>query len=112
MPATQEPESINKHYIIKENDIIIAGICANIYIWKIMCVELLFVDEAYRNKNLGTVLLQRVEEEVKSMGAKLVHLDTFDFQAKGFYLKQGYAVFGVLDNYPQGHKRYYLKKSL
>ena len=26
-------------------------------------------------------------------GAKLIHLDTFDFQAKEFYEKQGYIVF-------------------
>ena len=42
----------------------------------------------------------------------LIHLDTCDFQSKDFYLKQGYEIFGVLDNCPKGHKRYYLKKML
>lgn len=112
VPATQEPEVINIHYVIKEQDTIIAGICADIYIWKILFISLLFVDENHRNKNLATLLLKRVEEEAKVMGATLVHLDTFDFQAKDFYLKQGYEVFGVLKDCPPGHKRYYMKKNL
>ena len=45
-------------------------------------------------------------------GAKLIHLDTFDFQAKEFYEKQGYIVFGILENCPEKHYRYYLKKVL
>ncbi|WP_202127900.1 hypothetical protein [Clostridium sp. C2-6-12] len=40
----------------------------------------------------------------------LLHLDTFDFQAKDFYLKHGYEVFGVLDDCPMEHKRYYMKR--
>jgi hypothetical protein len=39
-------------------------------------------------------------------------LDTFDFQARGFYERNGYELFGTLDDCPPGHKRYYLKKAL
>jgi len=46
------------------------------------------------------------------MGATLAHLDTFDFQAKDFYIKNSYKIFGVLENCPAGHKRYYFSKSL
>lgn len=112
VPATQKPEAIDIHYIVKENDTIVAGICADIYTWKIMYLELLFVNEGHRNKNLATMLLQRVEKEAKAMGVHLSHTDTYDFQAKDFYLKQGYEIFGVLDDCPPGHKRYYLKKVL
>ena len=35
-----------------------------------------------------------------------------NFQAKDFYIKHGYEVFGVLDDCPKGHKRYYMKKVL
>ena len=112
VPATQEPEAIDMHYVIKENDIIIAGICADVYTWKIMNILLLFVEESHRNKGLATILLQRVEEEAKAMGVTLVHTDSYDFQAKDFYIKHGYEVFGVLDDCPHGHKRYYLKKTL
>lgn len=112
VPATQKTEAIDIHYVIKENDAIIGGICADVYTWKIMYLELLFVDEAHRNKSLASYLLQRVEKEAKAMGVKLVHTDTYEFQAKDFYLKHGYEIFGVLDDCPEGYKRYYLKKVL
>ena len=41
-------------------------------------------------------MLAEVESAAKEKGCYLIHLDTFDFQAKEFYEKQGYAVFGVL----------------
>jgi len=46
------------------------------------------------------------------MGCRISHLDTFDFQAKGFYEKLGYTVFGVLEDCPEGHNRYYMSKKL
>lgn len=112
LPPTQNPETIFKIYVIKENGMAVAGIYAVIYLWKILFVDVLFVNEAHRGKDLGSILLRKVEDEAKAIGVKLAHLDTFDFQAKGFYEKQGYEVFGVLDDCPEGHKRYYLKKKL
>ncbi|MBS0287494.1 MAG: GNAT family N-acetyltransferase [Proteobacteria bacterium] len=101
-----------KDYIFKDNDVIIAGIRSCFYLGECLSINVLFVDEKYRHNGLGTLLLNKVENEAKAMGAKLVHLDTFDFQAKDFYLKHGYEIFGVLEDCPKGHKRYYLKKIL
>ena len=53
-----------------------------------------------------------MENEAKALGVKLSLLDTFDFQAKDFYLKHGYEIFGVLKDCPAGHERYYLSKGL
>ncbi len=112
VPATQQPEVITLNYAIKENDQIVGGICAEMYVWKIVYVSVLFVEKAHRHKGLAIFLLQRLEKDARALGATLVHLDTFEFQAKDFYLKQGYEIFGVLDDCPQGKKRYYLKKIL
>lgn len=112
IPPTQNPETIFKIYVIKENGFTVAGIYAVIYLWKILFVDVLFVNEEHRGKDLGSILLRKVEDEAKAIGVKLAHLDTFDFQAKGFYEKQGYEVFGVLDDCPEGHKRFYMKKKL
>jgi len=38
-------------------------------------------------------------------------LDAFSFQARGFYEKLGYAVFGSIEDYPPGHSRFFLKKT-
>ncbi len=103
---------ILKNYIVKDNGTIIAGIRSVFYLGECLVINVLFVDENYRHKGLGGALLQKVENEAKGAGAKMVHLDTFDFQAKDFYLKHGYKIFGVLEDCPMGHKRYYLKKNL
>ena len=56
--------------------------------------------------------LAEVERAAAEAHCTLIHLDTFDFQAKDFYLRHGYEVFGVLEDCPEGHCRYYLKKRL
>ena len=98
--------------ITDDNGNIIAGCVARMYCWNVAYVDTLWVDETYRGKGLGAKLLEEVEITAKEKGCYLIHLDTFDFQAKGFYEKQGYEVFGVLDNCPTEHCRYYLKKNL
>ena len=82
------------------------------YGWNVAYIDTLCVDEAYRGKGLGAKLLAEVESAAKEKGCYLIHLDTFDFQAKEFYEKQGYEVFGVLEDCPKEHSRYYLKKVL
>jgi GNAT superfamily N-acetyltransferase len=67
-----------------------------------LTVELLFVDEAVRHQGVGR----------HDLGAHSVTLNTFEWQAKGFYVKQGYEEFGHVDNYIQGFQLVYLKKSL
>ena len=80
------------------------------YCWGCVYIDTLWVDEKYRNKNIGTQLLISVENEARIKDAHLIHLDTFDFQAKEFYLKVGYDVFGKLEDCPLNHIRYFMKK--
>lgn len=112
LPYTQKNPFDFKNYVIKENNLIIAGINACLYQWGIAHVDVLFVEEHYRGKGLGSKLLKHVEQEVLTAGATIIYLDTLDFQAKDFYLKLGYEVFGVLENCPKGHSRYFLSKLL
>lgn len=102
-----------KNYVIQdEEDNIIAGVNGCFYLRECLYISILFVNEDKRGQGLGSFLLKFIEQEAKAMNIRLIHLDTFDFQAKDFYLKYGYEIFGVLDDCPQGHKRYYMKKKL
>lgn len=74
--------------------------------------DILWVSEEYRKSGFGTKLLKEMEKIAVEENCKLIHLDTFDFQAKDFYLRHGYEVFGVLEDCPESHCRYYLKKKL
>ena len=57
-------------------------------------------------------MLAAAEERAISHGCRWSHLQTLDFQALPFYERRGYEVFGVLEGYPPGSKRYYLRKTL
>lgn len=110
---TQEPAFISINRVIRGvNGDIIAGINSILYCWNCLYIDVLWVEEEYRKSGYGEALLSDVERIAKDKGCKLVHLDTFDFQAKDFYLKHGYIIFGVLEDCPSGHKRYYMKKNI
>ena len=86
--AKQKENFIDLSKKIGKDDKIVAGIVARMYCWNVVYVDTLWVDSSYRGKKLGSLLLEEVENDAKSKGAKLIHLDTFDFQAKEFYEKQ------------------------
>lgn len=83
-PFTQKTNMVFMNYVIKENDVVIAGINADVYYWGILYISELFVDEAFRGRSLGNNLLKHLEQEARLIGAKLSHCDTFDNQAKDF----------------------------
>ena len=112
VPLTQLKPFIDLNFTIQNGEDFLAGVCSSVYMWQILYISDFFVEEKYRKQKLGSILLEKVEEEAKKLGATLAHLDTFDFQAKGFYEKHGYEVFGMLDDCPKGHKRFYMKKVL
>jgi GNAT superfamily N-acetyltransferase len=80
------------------------------YRW--MFIELLFVPEHLRGQNIGTKLMAQAEAHARSLGLVGIWLDTFSFQARPFYEKLGYSVFGTIENYPPGGARYFLSKTL
>ena len=77
-----------------------------------LTVDLLLVDEAARHRGVGRKLLATAEQKARDLGAHSVTLNTFEWQARGFYIKQGYEEFGHIDNYIQGFQLVYLKKAL
>jgi GNAT superfamily N-acetyltransferase len=70
------------------------------------------VTESERRRGYGGELLARAEAEARQQACRGVHLDTHQFQAPDFYLRRGYQVFGVLEDYPAGARRYFLAKKL
>jgi len=90
---------------------IVGGVLADIY-WDWLYINVLWVKTELRGKGFGRDLLLRAEEESRQRGAKSAYLDTFSFQAPDFYKKYGYRVFGELNDFPAGHKRYFFTKEL
>lgn len=80
--------------------------------WNYFFLAHLWVSEKERGNGTGKRLLKKIEEEAKARHCTHCWLDTFSFQAAGFYEKLGYERFGALDNYPTGHQRYFYFKKL
>ncbi len=77
-----------------------------------MFIELLILPKDLRGAGLGTRLIRTAEAEARKLGLKGVWLDTFSFQARPFYERLGYRLFGQIDDYPPGGARYFLGKRL
>lgn len=113
VPATQEENFVDlSRKVMSEDGKILAGIVVRMYCWKCIYIDTFWIDESMRGEGLGTLLLEEVERVAKENGSHLIHLDTFDFQAKDFYLNHGYSVFGELEDCPKGHTRYFMSKVL
>ena len=75
-------------------------------------ISTLWVDEAVRGRDWGTRLMDHAEAFARERGCHSAELDTHSFQARPFYEQRGYEVFATLDDYPKGHKKFFLRKKL
>jgi GNAT superfamily N-acetyltransferase len=75
-------------------------------------VEFLTVDASFRNRGLGVQLMIAAEDECVRRGCVGAWLTTFSFQARGFYEKLGYSVFGELEESPGENIRIFMRKRL
>lgn len=98
-------------FLNDENGEKVAGIICDTH-GKWLLIHYLWVDETQRGKNIGSQLLMRAEEEAKSRGCEFSFVDTFDFQAPGFYMKHGYKEVFQLKNYPIKGTRFYYTKEI
>lgn len=80
--------------------------------WRWLSIEWLWVRESARGQGYGAALLDRAESLAREAGCVGAKLDTYEFQAKPFYEKHGYTVYGVLDGYPANTRTYCCQKAL
>jgi GNAT superfamily N-acetyltransferase len=89
---------------------IVAGLAGETYSgW--LFTRYLWVSDALRGQGIGRKLMSDAEGRALERGCHSAWVDTFSFQAPGFYHKLGYEVFGKLD-YPPDYERYFLQKRL
>ena len=80
--------------------------------WNWLHIGLLWVSESLRHTGLGSRLISEIEHAAAQRGCTRAHLDTFSYQARPFYERHGYRVFGTLEDYPPGHQRFFMEKEL
>ncbi|MCC6317138.1 MAG: GNAT family N-acetyltransferase [Gemmatimonadaceae bacterium] len=81
-------------------------------LWGWLMLDGNWVSPDHRGQGHGHRLLAAAEELARQRGCRGVSLGSFDFQARSFYERQGYAVFGQLPDFPPGHTHYQLAKRL
>ena len=94
-----------------EHGEIVGGIRATAF-WNYCFIELLWLSKEVRGKGVGSKLIKRVEAHARENGFEYIRTETVSFQAKPFYEKMGYEVFGELTDHPKGHTTYCVVKAL
>lgn len=107
-----DPHEEHVHIFLRDDaGHVVGGLLGHIR-WRWLYVAKLWVDDRFRGAGQGSALLAAAEELARDRGCIGVHLDTFEYQARPFYEKLGYAVFGTLDGFPPGYRQFYLTKML
>ena len=98
-------------FLKDENGEVLGGLLGDIWAaW--LHVRTFAVAAPARGHGFGKELMKRAELYAVERGCTDAFLDTFSFQARPFYEKLGYRVFGTLENHPAGHQHYFMTKKL
>ena len=111
--AAAGPATIRQHaWYLKDATGAIRGGLVGFFAWKWLSVDILWIDEPLRGQGHGRALLERAEGIARAAGCVAAKLDTYEFQARPFYERLGYEVYGVLEGYPAETRTYLMKKAL
>ena len=102
-------EELNLH-LVSEGGEIFGGIVGE-FCWNWLEIHYLFVDPEHRKSGYGKALLREAEKMARDKKCDFIKLDTLSFQALDFYLKEGFQIYGTIENAGR-HTHYYLKKDL
>ena len=98
-------------FLKTEEGEILGGLLGQIWArW--LSIATLAVREPFRGRGYGTKLLARAEQYALESGCTNAWLSTFSFQARPFYERFGYGVFGRLQDYPKDHSLFFMSKQL
>lgn len=106
-----KPEKIALLVRDEDSHEVIGGLYGEIF-YRWLFIELLAIPEQTRGQGTGSRLMNMAEALAREKGCVGIWLDTFDFQAPAFYQKHGFSEFGHLEDFPSGHKRFFLQKRL
>ena len=80
--------------------------------WGGFHIDMLIVPDSLRGQGIGTRLVQAAEEEARRRGCHHIWLETYSFQARPFYERLGFGVFGQLEGPAPIYPRFFMRKIL
>ena len=106
--AVNKPLEIIAH---NEQGEIIGGLYGR-SMWGTLEIKTFAVKPENRKEGIGQKLMLEAEAEAKRRNCRFISLDTFSFQAPGFYEKIGFEKIGTETDFPKGCEKYYYRKKL
>lgn len=101
------------YYLTREEDGLLIALLHGQQVLENVHIKALVVDKENQKKGLGASLLAELEEKAAEAGVTSITLSTKSYQAKDFYIKQGYEIYASLTDVPQkGITKYHFIKRL
>jgi GNAT superfamily N-acetyltransferase len=112
-----EPDNLRSRpvaaYAVDESGDLLAGCVGHTEdIWQWLTIDTMWVRPERRGEGLGRAVLEAVEEQARERGCRWAKLNTWEFQAPGFYLRCRYVEYGRETDYPPGHVNHLMRKEL
>lgn len=107
-PADRRPLAI----LIRDTDGKVTGGLSGFTAWGWLFTQMLYIPDTLRGTGIAGRILAQAEQEARARGCRGAWIDTFSPQALRAYLRQGYEVFGELEDFPEGRTRSFLRKML
>jgi GNAT superfamily N-acetyltransferase len=100
--------------LVRDKDGNVSGGLIAVELWGWLYVDTLWLPQHLRGRGLGSQLLRQAEEIAISNECRYSYLSTVEYQARPFYERHGYSVFGALVDFPagSGFRYFYLRKDL
>ena len=111
-PDNLQPRPVQA-YAVEQAGQLIGGCTGNtVDTWHWLTVDTLWVDPGHRGQGIGRELVSAVADAARARGCRWAKLNTWEFQAPGFYERLGYVEYGREVDYPPGHVNYLMRKDL
>ena len=99
-------------FSIQENHQYIAAVIVK-HFWGALHIKKLWTHKGHRKKGLATALMLHAEDYAKRQKLALLFVETFSFQALGFYRdKMGFTLEFTREGYADGAAFHYLSKKM
>ncbi|ANK86697.1 MULTISPECIES: GNAT family N-acetyltransferase [unclassified Rhizobium] len=107
-PSDRQPLAV----LIRDTAGKVTGGLSGFTAWGWLFTQVLYIPDTLRGTGIAGKILAMAEDEAKARGCRGAWIDTFNPQALRAYLRQGYEIFGELEDLPEGRTRSFLRKNL
>ena len=98
-------------FVENEQNRIVGGVSGHTW-GECLEIQYLWVQADLRGQGYGRRLLLEIERQAAARGCRQAILDTYSFQAPEFYRGLGYEIWGEIDGFPSGYRKFFLRKRL